>query len=90
MECGFLWLLLDMENKDILPEDVIEIALMFGIKTAMVRFNLTEKKVMEIVTPFTDEIDGVNEYCNCEISRMNGIPVMCLICDKISKKRKIY
>lgn len=77
-----------MKNEN-LPEDVIESALQFGIKSAMTRFSMTEKEVLDIVTPFTDEIDGVDYPCSCELQRQKGIAIMCFVCEKQLKKRKI-
>jgi len=68
-------------------EDVIEETLQNGGKSAMKRFNLTEKEVISIVRPFVNEIDGKDGRCSCERAFSEGHPMMCWMCDRTNEGR---
>lgn len=79
-----------MKTKEILPEDVIETALQYGMESAGRRFGLNYEETKAIVKPFTDEIDegvGITNMCPCEVDRSNGIPTMCFMCTGNQSRR---
>lgn len=47
-------------------EDIIEEVLNNGINSTIDKYGLTKDKVIEIVKPFTDEIDSATTCCKCK------------------------
>lgn len=59
-------------------DDILEIALTFGIEAASQFFYISPKRVRKVLYEFLKSMDG--GLCDCEKSSKNGIGMMCFYC----------